>query len=78
MKVKKETVIRSIITGAALLNILLTAWGKNPLPWSEEEMYEALSAVAAAAASVWSWWKNNSFTKAAITADEYMKELKSE
>ena len=76
MKVKKETIIRTIITAVTLVNILLTACGKIPLPWSEDELYEGLSAMAVVVASIWSWWKNNSFTKAAITADEYMKELK--
>lgn len=76
MKVKTETIVRTIILVVALINQILTATGKNPLPFSESEMYEGLTAVATIAASVWAWWKNNSFTKAAINADEYMNELK--
>lgn len=76
MKVKTETIVRTIILVVALVNQILTATGKNPLPFSESEMYEGLTAVATIAASVWAWWKNNSFTKAAINADEYMNELK--
>lgn len=76
MKVKTETIVRTIILVVALINQILTATGKNPLPFSENEMYEGLTAVATIAASVWAWWKNNSFTKAAINADEYMNELK--
>lgn len=76
MKVKTETIVRTIILVVALVNQILTATGKNPLPFSESEMYEGLTAVATIAASMWAWWKNNSFTKAAINADEYMNELK--
>ena len=27
-------------------------------------------------ATLWAWWKNNSFTKEAIEADEYKKKIK--
>ena len=50
--------------------------GKNPLPFAEEELYAWLSAAATVAATLWAWWKNNSFTPEAITADEYLAELK--
>ena len=76
MKVSKETIIRTIITAIALLNSVLTMIGKNPLPFSEEEMYTGLSAVASVVTVLWSWWKNNSFTHNAIVADSYLKDLK--
>lgn len=76
MKVKTETIVRTIILVVALVNQILTATGKNPLPFSETEMYEGLTALVTIGAALWAWWKNNSFTKAAITADEYMNELK--
>ena len=74
--VKIDTVIRTIILIIALVNQVLTALGKNPLPWSNEEIYSGLSAVATVAAAAWAWWKNNSFTNAAVAADEYMETLK--
>lgn len=69
--VSKETIIRTIILVIALLNQILTAVGKNPLPFSDEEIYMGLTAVFTVAATVWAWWKNNSFTANAIAADEY-------
>lgn len=69
--VSKETIIRTIILAVALLNQVLTAAGKNPLPFSNEEIYTGLTAVFTIGAAVWAWWKNNSFTENAITADEY-------
>jgi SPP1 family holin len=77
MSIKADTIIRTIILAIALLNQILTVSGANPLPFSEDELYTILSTVATAVISVWAWWKNNSFTKAAIEADEVMKNLKS-
>lgn len=75
-KVSAETVIRTIVLAVTLVNSILTAAGKNPLPFAEDELYTILSSLATIIASVWAWWKNNSFTKEAIEADEVLKELK--
>ncbi len=72
MKISRETWIRTILTATALFNSVITMCGKNPLPWSEEEIYIGLSAIASFLTTLWSWWKNNSFTKAAIKADLFM------
>ena len=74
--VKSVTIIRLIVMVVSMVNMLLTVNGKNPLPWSEDEMYVGLSQLAAVLAAVWSWWKNNSFTKEAIKADEYLEDLR--
>lgn len=60
----------------ALVNQILTSMGKNPLPFAEDMIYEAVTLLVTIGASAWAWWKNNSFTKNAIVADEYLKELK--
>ena len=74
--VRSETVVRTAVLVAALLNQILTVAGKNPLPFSDTEMYEYFSLAASVMSSLWSWWKNNSFTSEAQAADEYMKSLK--
>ena len=76
MKVCKETVIRTVVTLLALLNSVLVMLGKNPLPFSDEELYTGISAVVSVITVIWSWWKNNSFTHNAIVADSYLKDLK--
>ena len=78
MKTKTETIIRTVILGLALINQILLALGKNPLPFSEEGLYQVLSALFTAAGALWAWWKNNSFTKNAIRADVYLEQLKQE
>ena len=75
-KIEPETIIRTIVLFVTCINNMLTMFGKNPLPISDSELYQVLSTVAAAAAIVWAWWKNNSFTKPAREADAYMRHLK--
>lgn len=75
--VKKETIIRTIVLIVALINQGLTIAGKNPLPFEDDAIVEGLSYLFTAAASLWAWWKNNSFTKHAIEADKVLESLKS-
>ena len=76
--VSKDTIARTIILAVALINQILIDLGINPLPFAEEEIYNIISTIATAAAALWTWWKNNSFTPAAITADECLAEIKAE
>lgn len=78
MKVSKETIVRTAVLFVALLNTVLNACGKNPLPFSDDEVYAGVSAAVATVAAVWAWWKNNSFTAAAVKADEVLKIEKAE
>lgn len=77
-KVKISTIVRTVVLLLALLNSILTVCGINPLPFSEEELYEIVSGAATVAASLWAWWKNNSFTKEALVADEELTRLRQE
>ena len=75
MTVKKETIARTIVLALALINQVLTMLGVNPLPFSEDIIYEAVTLIATVVSSVAAWWCNNSFTKNAIAADDYLKSL---
>lgn len=76
--VKVSTIVRTIVLFLTLVNSILTVSGINPLPFSEDELYEIVSGVATVAATIWAWWENNSFTKAAIKADEEYDRIKAE
>ena len=76
MNASRETIIRTIVLFVALLNQVLTMFGLNPLPFSNEDIYSGLTVIFTVAATVWAWWKNNSFTQNAIEADEFLKKLK--
>lgn len=78
MKPTKETIIRTILLIVAIINQVLTASGKNPLPFSDEEIYGGITAIMTIAVTAWAWWKNNSFTKEALEADVLLRDLKAE
>ena len=69
-----ETVIRTAILVLALANQILTACGIEGLPISNELVTSLVTTLCA----LWAWWKNNSFTKEARTADALMHKLKEE
>ena len=60
----------------ALTNQVLSAVGKPVLPIESENLEQLVTAGITIGASLWAWWKNNSFTGAAQEADKYMAELK--
>ena len=73
---KADTIARTIVLFLALLNQLLAIFGKEQLLIAEENVYQLVSILFTIGAAVWSWWKNNSVTKNAVKADEYLAELK--
>lgn len=72
-KIETGTIVRTAVLVFALINQALTIGGHNPLPFSEDEVGQAVSMVLTVGASLWAWWKNNSFTQAAIIADEQLR-----
>ena len=76
LEATKPTIIRTIILVVFIANQLLAIFGKSPLPFSDDDITNGVSSVLLIATSIWTWWKNNSFTKEAVKADEYLAELK--
>ncbi len=70
------TIIRTIVLTIALLNQFLEMAGFCPLPFEYEKIYEILTTIFTAVASLIAWWKNNSFTQSALEADEWKKNNK--
>ena len=68
------TVARLICLVLSTVNqIVLMKTGKSFLPVESEQLEDALSTILFVAAAGWSYWKNNSWTKEAINADEVMQ-----
>ena len=76
-KVTAGTITRTIVLVLALVNQILSATGHAVLPIEDAQVETVVSTVWTMAAALWAWWKNNSFTKAAIAGDETMKVAKS-
>lgn len=76
--VKRDTIIRTICLILALANQLLVASGRSPLPITDDQVKLIVSTIITIAVALWSWWKNNSFTKEAIQADKYLEKLRKE
>lgn len=76
MKISKSTLIRTIILALALINQVLAMLGISPLNIADDDISTVISTAWTIIAAVIAWWKNNSFTDAAIKADDFMHELK--
>lgn len=78
MKIKADTIARTLALAIALINQVLAIFGKEALPFADSDIYQLVSLVATITTSGMAWWKNNSFTKPAIEADAYLTEVRSE
>ena len=75
-KITADTTARTIVLGLALVNQVLAIAGKEVLPFADDDIYQLVSLIATIATSAAAWWKNNSFTAAAIEADAYKERIK--
>ena len=78
LKVSKGTLIRTALLILAILNNLLAVFGKSPLPIEDETVEEVISFLFTTGTAVAAWWKNNSFSDAALKADAVLRQLKEE
>jgi SPP1 family holin len=76
MNRKTETILRTVILALALINQILTSLGYSPLPIDDEQIETLISVGFTVAAALWAWWKNNSVTKPAQQADNYLDAIK--
>lgn len=67
------TIARLICLVLSTLNqAVLIKTGQSFLPVESEDLEDALSTILFVAAAGWAYWKNNSWTKEAIEADDTM------
>ena len=76
MKVETSTIVRTIVLIIALINQILSVTGHSPLPITDDQVNELVTLAITVCVSIWTWWKNNSFTQSALMADEYRKKIK--
>ena len=75
--ISAATLARTAVLLLALTNQMLSAMGKPVLPIESATVEQLVTAGITTVAALIAWWKNNSFTPAAIEADSYLDRLKS-
>ena len=75
-KISAGTIARTAVLALALINQILSAAGKPVLPIESATVEQLVTAGITTVAALINWWKNNSFTAAAVAADSYMARLK--
>ena len=77
-KISAGTIARTACLLLALTNQILSACGKPVLPIESATVEQLVTAGITTVAALIAWWKNNSFTTAAIKADKYLEDKKSQ
>ena len=70
------TMARTVCLVLALTNQILTVLGYNVINISDDTVNTLISTGFTVITAIAAWWKNNSFTEAAIEADNVMRDLK--
>ncbi len=73
--VSPGTWVRLVLLIATFTNMTLSMLGKNPI-MADGTAGSIASIVMASSTALVSYWKNNSFTKAALQADRVLDEIK--
>lgn len=78
MKISKGTIVRTIMLVIVIVNIILQHFGIDIIKVNESEIASAVEILLELAVIIVTFWKNNSFSKEAIKADEFLQTLKGE
>lgn len=71
MKVSSGTIARTIVLVLALVNQVLSVLGYKIIPIEDEQVNDFITMLFTIGSALAAWWKNNSFTEAAIEGDKY-------
>lgn len=73
--VKPSTIARCVIFIFVLINQVLAIFGKG-LPFTQDMVYQVVSVLLTIGVGIWCAWKNNDFSKLAITAGKVLDALR--
>ena len=76
LKISAGTVARTACLLLALTNQVLSAMGKPVLPIESQTVEQLVTAGITTVTALIAWWKNNSFTQAALEADKTYEKVK--
>ena len=77
-KISASTLARTAALALALTNQVLSALGKLVLPIESATVEQLVTAGITTVTALVAWWKNNSFTPAALEADKTFDRLKAQ
>lgn len=75
-KVTAGTIVRTIVLALALVNQCFSMAGHSPLPIQDEQVEVIVTNTWTVVAALLAWWKNNSFTQAALEGDTAKNRIK--
>lgn len=75
-KVTAGTIVRTVVLALALVNQCLSMAGHSPLPIQDEQVEVIVTNTWTVVAALLAWWKNNSFTHAALEGDKVKSRIK--
>lgn len=77
MRISKGTIIRTILVILTIINFGLERFGVDLIPVDESTIAMAVEYAIEIAILGVGFWKNNSFSSAAIKADKFLRQLQS-
>ena len=75
-KIQPDTIARTIVLALALVNQIFAIFGKGTIEIAESDVYQVVSIIWTIVSAIVAWWWNNSFTKHARRADDYLDSLR--
>ena len=72
-KITAGTIARTIVLLLALVNQCLSMAGIQVIPIADEDINTLVTTLWTVVAALVAWWKNNSFSKAALDGDAAMR-----
>ena len=73
---KTAGIVRLVVLLILLINQTLISFGYNPLPFSDEQIYEAVSTVALVVSALYSTYRNTNLTTDAEEAQVVLERKK--
>lgn len=70
LRAGKDTQMRTIGLFVAIINMILTTHGSGKVTFTTEDAWQWITTLLIVSTSLAAWWKNNSYSSAALAADE--------
>ena len=76
MKISSGTIARTVVLILALVNQVLSVLGYKIIPIEDGQINDFVTIAFTIGSALAAWWKNNSFTQAALAGDALKDEIR--